>query len=65
MSGESTNYSQTAEFVRQLLTAAGIAPDTDEIERAIKGYPALRESMERLYRIPYDHEEDLAVIFSA
>lgn len=47
--------------VRALLAVAGLRPAEEEIQVAIRGYPALREAMQRLYDVPIDHEEDIAL----
>lgn len=52
-------------FVRGLIAASGIEPLEAEIEEAIAGFPQLRASLDRLYRVAIDHEEDLVVTFAA
>jgi hypothetical protein len=47
--------------VRAILAAARLRPSEEEIQAAIKGYPALQAALRRLYDLPIDHEEDLAL----
>jgi hypothetical protein len=47
--------------VRTLLTAAGLNPPADEIERLAGLYPALRRSLDRFHRIDAGDEVTAAV----
>ncbi|MEV4600572.1 hypothetical protein AB0K15_24610 [Amycolatopsis sp. NPDC049253] len=51
--------------VPALLAAAGLTPSAEEIALMIAGYPALSESIEKLYAVPEARYEEPGLIFRA
>jgi hypothetical protein len=51
--------------VRGLIAAAGLRPDTEELDELVRVYPTFRAALDRLYDVPDARYAPPALVFGA